>query len=248
MLKHFVLHNKKYNTYPIVVHFPGRFPKTTNLWKNLNKITNIKTPKSSYIDTSIFTWNNKEKGILEKSLDCLGYKYNVLSTNEKWTNVLKIKLTYDYLKSIKTKYVMAFDSFDVLVLKDPKIILNKFLKFNCKLLFNSQSYSYPRKRENNTFFDFYIKETELGQSYNNKYLNSGVWVGETEFCKDFFHECLSANLSDDDPNDLHWRICEQTYIKTIACNKNLLGKEIKLDYKSDIFQILEQDQSHLEII
>lgn len=238
MLKHGLLKNKKHNSYPNIVHFPGIKPKTNSFWEKIQKIPLQEIQKNP--ELTIFTWNNKEEpGILEKNLDRLKIEYTVLGQQIKnWNNILKLQLTNDFLKSVETKFVMGLDSIDVIVLNP--CILDKFNEFNCKLLFNGQNYCYPKNRNNNEIYEFVLKE----QKEFNSNLNAGAWIGETNFCKKFFSECLNAKSKDKNPIEKFWNISEQIYIKTIA--QHYIPNEIKIDSSSKIFQVLE-DESQMEL-
>ena len=239
MLKQGILYNKKHKTYPNIVHFPGIKPKTSKFWERLQKLSFYKPFELN--DLTIITWNNqKEKGILEKSLDDLKIKYHVLGTDvKKWNNTIKLKLTFDFMESIKTKFVMGLDSLDVIVLN--LNIIEKFQQLNCKMLFNGQEYCYPQHRYNKEVYEFVQKEQKEFQLN----LNSGAWLGETKFCNSFFNECLNAKSKDKNPIEKYWNISDQIYVRTIA--QQYMPNEIKIDSFSKIFQVLENEKE-LEII
>jgi hypothetical protein len=228
----------KYLSYPIVVHFPGfNLPNSKKWFEFLNQRSN------SFFElkeATIITWNNKSKGPLEDSLDKMGVKYIVLGKDINcWNNVIKIKLTNEILDKISTKYVIGLDSCDVIVLDDPNKIVQRFKKMNCKILFNSQCYCYPRINQNGENHDFVEFEKKLNiKNYKDCYLNAGAWVGETEFCKKFFQKCenIFENNNFDKEKEIYWKISEQAYVrKAFMCFPDL----IKLDYTNKIFKVVE---------
>jgi hypothetical protein len=227
-----IIYNYKYKNFPIIIHCPGK--NNTLLWENIVKIFNKKKNKisKSFIkDLEIITWNNKkEKGILEKSLDNVGLHYTVLGVDvENWSNPSKIYLTIDYLKRSNSKYIIGLDSFDVFVLNNLNDILEKFLEFDCKILFNGGPVRHPPVKR-----PFVHIEEEMGRNYDYKYLNAGVWMGEKDYCLDFFKYCLCCREKDEDPNNEWWNKSEQFYIKR---GFEKFYDNIKIDYESKIFQI-----------
>ena len=130
-----------YNTHPIIVHDPDG-----SLCPFLSSIIGRLSPREDSEDVTILTWNDRrEKGMLEKSLDCLKVKYRVLGKKKRtrWRNIQKIGLTCVALERVRTKYVIGIDSFDAICLDGPKEILRRFKNdFECDLLFNAAISSY----------------------------------------------------------------------------------------------------------
>lgn len=230
---------KIYNKKAIVFHFPGIDIPNKYLWKKLLKLNNKNKNKLNLKEATIITWSNKNNQPLEECLNNFGINYTKLGTEVvDWKNIDKIKLTNKHINEIKTKYVIGLDCCDVLVLKDPNIIIEKFKKFNCKMLFNSQMTCYPKIDMNGKIYDFVNFENEINKNkYKNCYLNSGAWIGETEFCKTFFNKCEEIiKFNNFNKKEIYWKISDQAYIRKAFM---LFEKEIKLDYKNEIFQVIE---------
>ena len=226
-----LLYNSKYETFPIVVHCPGK--KTTVLWEKLSKLFKSKGPKYSVCldDTTIITWNNAEKSCLERSLDVYRVPYFTLGKGiVDWHNPIKLHLTNDALSGIKTKYVIGLDANDVLVLNDPNEIVRRFSEFGCRMLFNCGPIDHPPVSR-----QFNDLQARLGEGHDFKYLNGGVWVGETDYCREFFRDCSNAREQDEDPTNEWWDISEQFYIKSAFVKHHA---NVKLDYRAQIFQIV----------
>lgn len=174
-----MIFNYLYKTKPSIIHSPGICPFFDDLVKiNLNsKIKQENITK----ELTIITWNNNDnESILEKSLKLFNIKPIVVGKDIKnWKNTDKIRLTNLVLKKIKTKFVMGLDAFDVIVLKNPSCILNKFLKMNIKILFNASVASYPKI---DSLLNF--EESKYNSIYNH--LNAGAWIGHTESVIDFW--------------------------------------------------------------
>lgn len=78
--------------------------------------------------------------ILEESCKRNNIKLITLGLGKKWTGFhLKFKLWYNYLKKLDDKeIIMLNDAYDVIILQNSKTILEKFKKYNTKVLFCAQ--------------------------------------------------------------------------------------------------------------
>jgi hypothetical protein len=206
--------NIQAGTRPIVIHVPGftaakvlgfgieHYYSNNPLWKTIQKCHKKNKPpritSEDMKDLTLITWNNSsEKGILEECLDDMGAPYIVLGKGiKKWKNISKLRLIGDALANIKTKYVMGLDSYDVMLLGNPREVVKRFKDFSCGMLFNAGVKFYPschRFEEAGECFitrDWEEFQAKLSDSYW-KYLNGGVWIGKTTFCRRFFADCLS---------------------------------------------------------
>lgn len=178
--------NKIYKTHPDIVHCPRYSQKS--LWKFIVKKYNP-SKEDNIEDLAIITWNNKESSILEKCLDSKNLNYFSLGKKQKkWNNFLKFDFTLDFLKKNNFKYVLAMDSFDVIVVGKIKNVFDKFLVSNKKIIFNGEKKFYPDL--NISYFIDCKKFQEETEIFYFKFLNSGVWIGERNFCIDFFEKCI----------------------------------------------------------
>lgn len=246
MLKSFILHNRIYNEFPIVVHFPGVKSPDSPLWNKLI-LSPFSHSAQPLTEVTLITWNNTEKGPLEKSLDRLGVEYVVLGKHiRQWKNIFKLDLTAEFLQHVKTPYVIGLDSIDTVVLSDPNEIVRRFKVLDCNLLFNSQSYCFPRLRQSGAPHYFVKFEDEINEGrYTNAYLNAGAWVGTTEFCRVFFGNCKKVGSLFSSPDENYWSFSEQAYVRATF---PFYFPEVKLDYRCRIFQVLEGDQSMIQLI
>lgn len=154
------LNNSTIHTNAIVFHAPGLTTARKSgdpslhqvwnpLWEPIKMSWDEMDPpivcQDEMRDITIITWNSElEKGILEQCLDRMNVPYSVLGKRiSSWKNVYKIKLLNDLLPNIQTKYIMGFDSCDILLVESPKEIVRRFEKFNCDLLFNAELNFFP---------------------------------------------------------------------------------------------------------
>jgi hypothetical protein len=224
--------NNKFKTNPVILHRPG--PNwhdvdcdcclNCKIWKNIN--SNFFSKKYAYDkpgDVTILTWSNKkEKQILEKCLDHLGFEYICLGKDIKnWKNTDKILTLYEYAKYIKTEYVFGLDCFDVLVLGNLQHAINEFKSLECEMLFNSSPQIYPEN--SNASIEMKIAPPES----NFIYLNAGCWMAKTCFILKIINKLRFYVLTAQNKNS------EQYFMRKIF-NKNY--KEIKIDYCMNVFQ------------
>lgn len=187
------IRNYIYNTYPIVFHSPMSLPILWEYFRLFRNYQPLLSSKQELNDCMLITWNNKNKRILEKSLNILRCPHTVMGrniTDSQWRNVVKIQLTNEFLENVDTKYVMGVDAFDALFIKHPNHVIKRFQALNVPMLFNASS------MHGLTFQSEQLEwEKSLYPDRVFRYLNAGVWIGETEFVKKFFQraEELSRN-------------------------------------------------------
>ncbi len=106
-----------------------------------------------------------------------------------WSNINKITTTLEIIDSIKTTYVIALDSVDVIVLRDPHEAVEKFKKMDCDMLLNGEKNYYPdcglMATGSYAITDKWKKyEKSLAKS-EWKYLNSGALIAKLNFIRSF---------------------------------------------------------------
>jgi hypothetical protein len=248
--------NKESKCNPLIFHFPGisTNPKKYKTWNYLSK----KCLKSNLIletdsELTIITWNSRNnKEIVEKRLEKNNVPYIVLGENNKnWINSDKIKLTYDAIKKINTKYILAIDCYDVLFFGSPKEVLKRFKKLNCKMLFNAERNFWPDLQVNQT--NTWKEYQSSINNYYTKYLNAGVWIGERHFCEDFFEKCLfgvtdliNSNQLPENLGKIKTTDSEQIVMHRIWFEKFKNSTQLTLDYNSQIFMNLANQEEMLE--
>ena len=129
----------------------------------------------------------EHKSILECNLEYLGINDLVVLTDNRlpWRNTFKIEMIYNYIQSGKctTKYIMYCDAIDVIFIDDPNRVIDIFKAHECKMLFMST----PAKHG----YALMPQIKQWADKLSTRYLNSGVWIGETNFVYDVFHEACN---------------------------------------------------------
>ncbi len=145
----------------------------------------------------------EDTSILESNLNYLGIEgYEVLSKTipqgeDKWKWTNKIKWILEYLREgrCKTEYILYCDPIDVIFKDSPKVVIDIFKQFECDLLFMST------KRDGSpSAYDCMPEVKQWADSDSNRhgrYLNAGVFIGRTEFVREFLEESLKYCTDDD---------------------------------------------------
>lgn len=237
--------NKLHNTEPIVFHNPkGEDAK----WGKIKRAFFAQECRKigSINDGTIITWNNGKRGTLERTLDHLGVPYKVLGKKiRRWRNDCKLGLTRDALSNITTKYVMGFDSCDVLVIDDPQIVIERFAKTGLKLMFNAGC-----GVERPPVPEVFIKFADAKPPFH--FLNAGVWIGELEFLRDFFGECVETidvvRKLVSAKAERYVVESEQKHIKHTAKNQRF-REFVGIDSECTVFQVVDPvHQKLIEVI
>ena len=175
-----------------------------------------------------------------KSTEIYNLPCKTLGLRQKWEGLdmtkgpgggHKVNMFKKYLKSLENinenSIIMFTDSYDVIINSNVDEIIEKFLKFKCKLLFSGEIFCWPDKGLKNKY-----PETN---SYF-KYLNSGGFIGYTKYIKRIIMNSNIENYHDDQ------------LFYTLEFLNNNSNKDIKLDYNCEIFQTLSGlSQSILEL-
>lgn len=216
--------NKEHNTFPIIHHCPEDMPN--KIWFDLERI------RGSYSasickpdDLTIITFNNTPRPmLLEKRLNASNTEYLLLGKEvQPWTNPAKIDLLVEHLPKVSTKYVLVMDDIDVIISSNIGSILQTFHTFDCKVLYNSSSVIYPKENKYSE-----IETTLCDDRF--RHLNSGCFIGYTDYCLELYREALAFN---DAITTKHYH-SDQIKLKAMYVAKH---PEIRLDSKARIFQV-----------
>ena len=154
-----------------------------------------------------------------------------LGTNVEWQGTdmtgpgggHKVSLLKDYLHTLPVDDVVLFtDAYDVFYADNLETITERYLGFDCKVLFSAELYCWP---------DANI-ENEFPQSPTKyRFLNSGTFIGRVGELKRMLSTDWIANDSDD-----------QLYYQKLFLSGEF---DVKLDYEGYIFQTHEAKATNL---
>jgi radical SAM superfamily enzyme YgiQ (UPF0313 family) len=227
--------NRLTGTCPAIIHANGC--KASPLWLNLLDIvrrggrTTGRIPK----DLTVLTWNTKpEMSALELSLQNMNAIDRVFVLGcglEKWDRH-QISLTLGYLDKVTTPYIMGCDAFDAVVIQNPEQILDIFLHCfgTSRLVYAAETNFWP------DWYNASVKQAEddtakRAGAVRWKYLNSGNFIGETEYIKWFYQQAWDQiGKENGAAND------EQGLVKLAWMGGR--DNEVSLDYNCQMFQCL----------
>jgi hypothetical protein len=200
--------NTYLNSCPVVFHHNGRPSRfnhpsgvslkrkvfeyfsdgTGQTFRGRKEKTNLCLPKKSdtYNELSekltIFMVTNlEEKGSAARSLDYFNLPYTIVGSDiVNYTPFDKLNKLVEFIPKVETEYMMLFDTDDVFITDGLDRVVNTFEKeMGCKMLFNAECWNYPKGDKEQTAFE----EDVTSEENPFRYLNSGVWVANTEFLK-----------------------------------------------------------------
>ena len=154
-----------------------------------------------------------------------------LGTNVEWQGTdmtgpgggHKVSLLKDYLYTLPVDDVVLFtDAYDVFYADDLETITERYLGFDCKVLFSAEQYCWPDANIENKF-------PESPTKY--KFLNSGTFIGRVGELKRMLSTNWITNAADD-----------QLYYQKLFISGEF---DIKLDYEGYIFQTHEANTTNL---
>ncbi len=115
--------------------------------------------------------------------------------------------------------VMFTDSYDVVLLEEPEVILDKFSKFEARVVFGAEGFCWP---------DANLEQDYPPVEFGKRFLNSGGFIG---YAKDIYAIVTAKEIDDKDDDQLY-------YTKLFLDKDFREEHQIKLDHKSEIFQNL----------
>lgn len=190
-----MISNTLYNTNPIVFHAHSHYPRQKH-WPIIREyfFGSEKRSVKECKDLTIITCNNGHEamGLFESSLAHLGLDCVVKGAGiEKWVNsVHKPPLLLEAAEEARTPYILYVDSRDAILMDDPQILVDRYeamFKDN-GIVFSADLLSWPTLPE----FTRFERSLPGAADTDFKYLNGGVWMGKTEFCRKFWARALET--------------------------------------------------------
>lgn len=139
--------------------------------------------------------HNKLSDNLEQSLEKYGYEYKLVGEGEKWVNFMtKIKGCYRFIRdNLNDDYiVIVCDAYDVLACGDSEVIMNKFLKFEKRIVVGTEN----KCGTNCVPLDYYYNyHDEKKKRY--QYANGGFYMGYRQDILKMYKKFLDDNHPDD---------------------------------------------------
>jgi hypothetical protein len=221
--------NMQFDSRPIVIHAHGGHQHKPQ-WQSIRDrfFASQVCSVGELNRLTILTCNNGHPGmgLLEKSLDHWGVTYQIAGRGIKsWTNSIhKPSSLSEAMRTIETEYTLYADSRDSIVVDDPNLAVERFeSQFNCNLLFGADRLNWPPLKEFKQFED----SVAPPRAKDFRYLNGGMWIGRTVFCRQFFHQATKTEPLEESPES------EQGILKQLFQRYH---PQVSLDYECAIFQ------------
>jgi len=211
---------------PSIVHANG--VAKTRMWDFIKKQFFLTTGQFSPVSDhaqqqdwtkklTVLTWNTSGKqGTFEQSCRVLGVPAYAIKGNVKQPNnrtrityPVKVGLTCDVLKEIKTEFVMLVDSYDALLLDSPARVLDCFLHNfeHNDVVFGAEKGCFPPAVKTK------VEEGYVKLGIDRPYLNSGFCIGRTKDVANIYSKAKEVGDSwDYDKNGI---LTDQGAIKSV---------------------------------
>jgi hypothetical protein len=241
-----LVYNRAHRTTPGLVHAPGKLEESP--WWNPVKQAVFAT-NAGYggcESLAIVTWNSGAPdpilsvrghtlGWFERSLAHFGVPHVVLGGDigAAWNNRMKLDLTIEFLARSNREFVLGGDSSDVLLVADPRTMVDACRRHGARVLFNAEKHQWPREARETARFERRVSRGPF------RYLNSGLWIGRREDCLRAFQSArrwadqLTAHLRSD---QICWKYAYRE-----------LYPAIQVDWQCRVFQNLNRVDREIEV-
>lgn len=226
---------------PLVVHCPG-VPKlcySEPQWRRVLDGVDRASPRRLRPETrlTILTWNSRdEASTLERQFRDCGIPLLVLGKGfDSWRNICKIPLTREACERIETEFVAGLDAFDVCLLGSPALLLRRYMeRFEAPLVYSADENFVPHQ------FDRRAAESRLpGAASRWRFLNSGAWIGRTEFVRGFYTRA-AAELAADPSSPFDQFVLHKRFLAE--------HPQVQLDYRCELFQNINVSDSCMSLM
>lgn len=225
------LTNLQFNTHPLIVHAHGHHDHKPH-WEPIRRAFFELEPVqlAAHPDLTIITCNNghPSMGLFERGLDHLGLDYRVGGAGlTPWVNARdKPKAIQLLLQEVSTLYTVYADSRDALALDHPGNLIDIFeTSFDADLVFGADRMHWPPVKR----FKQFERQIAQDQPGDFHFLNGGLWMGRTAFCRAFFAEAAALSPISEAPTS------EQGILRELFARHY---PRVALDYTCRMFQNL----------
>jgi len=195
--------------------------------------------------------NEKMKYILESSR-LNGFELTIIGIGKEFSWQKRMKWFQEYLKTTTAEIVCFTDAYDVFYLDNLNTIKEKFLTFQCDIVFAAEKWYSHQLPSDKKFYDE-MCHTEFGY----KYLNAGTFIGYSKTLLRLFDDILEKSLNDpifieelreaDNYPPEKIKGNDQTWISHhISRHNNWNIYNIKLDYYCKIFYLPVDDWEDID--
>ncbi len=175
---------------------------------------------------------------MEQTAERWGVPVTVLEADHSlWQNREKFTLTRDYLDQCTTEYVIGLDSADVVLTRHPDELVQDYRQhYDVPLIMSATGAAcWPPLPE---FIMFESTRPEAHEAAGRHWLNTGCWIGRTEFCREYF-----AAMAQEPP------VSGYEFSDQAVCKRSWPHwyPEVQLDYRCRLFGWFGESRSLLGI-
>lgn len=184
-------------------------------------------------DVTFITYHNYNfKCLIELCYEAHGIRdFVVLGRNVlRWDWGDKVKLVLDYLESgaCTTRFVLCTDADDVLMVRNPSTILERFRTYSCDLLFCNTFVDYPPNKE--------CRDFETLTYYSHPLhcrLSAGAFMAEKEALVPYLRELVEAYHG-----KVPWALYDGAFVDQLGWRylHSRYYPKIQVDHRSVIFK------------
>lgn len=178
--------------------------------------------------------NRPQLGCAMYCMDYFGMDYCVLGADVvKYDHWVKIGLLLEYIPTITKPYTMFMDADDIFFSRDPTHLVETFeSEMNCSMLLNGEGWFYPKGYP----MELRAWEDEVACDKSPyKYLNSGLWIANTNFLQGPFYQTLKAG-AEAFKNDAEDKPYSDNDQGMFHCAYNKLYPDMRVDHTCQYFQ------------
>lgn len=221
--------NTLFDTQPLIVHAHGHHANQVHWGPIRDGFFSLPPARAGGVqDLTVITCNNgaQAMGLFERSLDHLGVPYLVGGQGiAPWVNARdKPAVIHALLQRIETPYVLYADSRDALALGPLATLLERFIvHFDAEIVFGADRMHWPPLSR----FKRFEKSVAGDAPGDFHYLNGGMWIGGTEFCRNLFARAKAMPGVPEAPES------EQGILRQLFLEQ---PQGIAIDYRCQLFQ------------
>ncbi len=205
-----------------------------------NKDSYMFTPPENIL---FLTYNNRlSVSPIENCYKAYNIPHVVLAQHEKkWDWMVKINSVLEYLQKneIEQEYILATDANDVIMVNDPKLIIEFFEFYECGILFCNTNADWPANEK--------YKNFESLKYYTHQFhshLSAGGYIARKEILIGYLEEIVSRYKKNDPELFFRGRFDDQLSWRSLHFRDY---PKIKVDFRSlifkrfDLFRNLDQE-------
>lgn len=225
------------HTSPVLLHGPQH--ASVDTWAKLSPHFLSHPVPQPTLDLTAVTWSNRSDAVfIRNAADCRLPLQVYGQDMQPWDNYAKFDFNVTAAKQATTRYLLGCDALDVVITGELQRAIDYLEQSTAKLIFNGELVFFPQSHER---CHATARQRQAAQFGVYRYLNSGVWIGEREFCEYFFDVCRDIR-----PLDMFEQPEAWSHISSgSGCDQSVmhfwqgkLADTVQIDTQANVFQNL----------